>query len=375
MERFANQPLRSRPHLAVFSSTKVGNFVVTTPLLRGLKEKYPDCTLDFFGSDITRDFETHSPYIDFRFSLYTKRPDFLEALTATVRDRLDAAGPYDLAINCDEFSELNLVAVTAIRPQFLAGGGLSLDFRRKFDVGETPTQQMLQDDDWDSPDFLQRYSGIITSNYIGELFCRMAYVETDFFKLELPIQPPPFDTPDILIHVTTTRSAKMWPVQYWRKVVDWCDRQGLSVGLVGSPPNVQQALYHSGSNEDALLAETSLIDLRGQTSLIELAGALKQARACISVDAGPLHIAAAVDCPTIAIFGNDADGNGASPSRLWAPRIPHVHRIPSSFTCTVCADNRFKNEACLVEGHPCMTHLSPEGIIDRLATICAPAAV
>ncbi|MEM6447553.1 MAG: glycosyltransferase family 9 protein [Cyanobacteria bacterium P01_D01_bin.123] len=375
MERFANQPLRSRPHLAVFSSTKVGNFVVTTPLLRGLKEKYPDCTLDFFGSDITCDFETHSPYIDSRFSLYTKRPDFLEALTTTVRDRIETAGPYDLAINCDEFSELNLVAVTAIRPQYLAGGGLSLDFRRKFDVGEAPTQRMLQDDDWDSPDFLRRYRGIITSNYIAELFCRMAYVETDFFKLELPVQPPPFNTPDILIHVTTTRSAKMWPVHYWREIIDWCDSQGLSVGLVGSPPKVQQALYHSGNNEDALIAETALIDLRGQTSLIELAGAFKQARACISVDAGPLHIAAAVNCPTIALFGNDPDGFGASPSRLWAPRSPHVHRVPSSFTCKVCAENRFKNEACLVDDHPCMTYLSPESVVDRLQAIVALAVV
>ena len=57
MELFCDQPLRKQPHIAVFSSSKVGNFVVITPLLRGLKAKYPDCTLDFFGSDITEDFE------------------------------------------------------------------------------------------------------------------------------------------------------------------------------------------------------------------------------------------------------------------------------------------------------------------------------
>jgi heptosyltransferase-3 len=76
MQRFANQPLREHPHLAVFSSSKVGNFVVTIPLLRGLKEKYPGCVLDFFGSEITRDFELHCPYIDFSFPLYSRRPDY-----------------------------------------------------------------------------------------------------------------------------------------------------------------------------------------------------------------------------------------------------------------------------------------------------------
>jgi ADP-heptose:LPS heptosyltransferase len=373
MERFANQPLRSQPHIAVFSSTKVGNFVVTTPLLRGLKEKYPDCVLDFFGSDITCDFETHCPHIDWRFSLYTKRPDFLEALTDSVRDRRALAGPYDLAINCDEFSELNLVAVTAIRPTYIAGAGLSPDFRHKFGAGDDPVQRLLQDTDWDSPAFLQRYRDTLTSNYIGEIFCRMVYVETDFFKLELPSQPPHFDVPDILVHITTTRPAKMWPVKSWQQLIEWCEQQGLTVGLVGSSPTVQQALYHSGSTEDDLLKTTSLIDLRGQTSLIELAGAFKRARACVSVDAGPLHIAAAVGCPTLAIFGNGAEGDGASPVRLWAPRLPHVRVTASNYNCTVCAENRFKNDDCLVEGHPCMAFLSPRSAIAQLEQLLAAA--
>ncbi len=36
MERFTDQPLGPRPHIAVFGSDKVGNFVLTTPLLHHL---------------------------------------------------------------------------------------------------------------------------------------------------------------------------------------------------------------------------------------------------------------------------------------------------------------------------------------------------
>ena len=50
-------------------------------------------------------------------------------------------------------------------------------------------------------------------------------------------------------------------------------------------------------------------DLRGKTTLAQLAGALSQAKACIAVDSGGLHIAAAVGCPTVALFGNDEDGD------------------------------------------------------------------
>ena len=61
MQRFTNQPLGAQPHIAVFGSDKVGNFVLTTPLLRGLKEKYPGATLDFFGGATTRDLEAACP--------------------------------------------------------------------------------------------------------------------------------------------------------------------------------------------------------------------------------------------------------------------------------------------------------------------------
>jgi ADP-heptose:LPS heptosyltransferase len=175
-----------------------------------------------------------------------------------------------------------------------------------------------------------------------------------------------FEVPDVLVHATTTRRAKMWPMAKWRNVIAWCEERGLGVGLVGSAPKLQQELYHAHDLEDDLLRDTALVDLRGRTSLIELAGAMKRAKVCISVDAGPLHVAAAVGCPTVALFGNDADGDGASPIHLWAPRQDHVRVVRSSYKCTLCADNRFKNESCLLDDHPCMENLRPDAVIEAL---------
>ena len=46
------------------------------------------------------------------------------------------------------------------------------------------------------------------------------------------------------------------------------------VGLVGAPPARQRQDYHAGDGEDQLLADhpNTLIDLRGRTNLIQLAG-------------------------------------------------------------------------------------------------------
>ncbi|MEM8604533.1 MAG: glycosyltransferase family 9 protein, partial [Cyanobacteria bacterium P01_H01_bin.121] len=127
MQPFTNQPLNTPAHLAVLGSSKVGNFVVITPLLRGLKAKYPACRLDYFGSDITQDFERHCSYIDWQLSITGDRPDFLQRLASQVQQRCQQVGPYDLAINCDEFNEVNRAVLQMLQPSYLAGTEMSLD--------------------------------------------------------------------------------------------------------------------------------------------------------------------------------------------------------------------------------------------------------
>ncbi|NEQ50315.1 MAG: glycosyltransferase family 9 protein [Leptolyngbya sp. SIO3F4] len=363
MQLFSNEPLRPQPHIAVLSSSKLGNFVITTPLLRGLKEKYPDCSLDFFGSNLTQGFEVACSYIDWRTSILPDAEPFLTYLSAQIAQRRQEAGAYDLVINCDEFNELNSTLIRLLAPHFLVGGATDDVFCQQFDYASHPVQRMLLDVKWNAPDFVQRYGDVTTSQYIAELFCRLAYVDTDFFKLELPSEAPDFTVPDILIHVTAARSAKLWFGQAWQTVVNWCVEQGFTVGLVGSKPERQQELYHAGAMEDKLLEQTSLIDLRGKTSLPQLAGTLKQTKLFICVDTGPLHIAAAVGCPTIGIFGNDVNGYGASPVRIWAPREDHVTVVASEHSCKQCELNNFRNHDCLLQEKVCMQGITPDTVI------------
>jgi len=79
-----------------------------------------------------------------------------------------------------------------------------------------------------------------------------------------------------------------------------------------------------------------------------------------------MHVAAAVGCPTLALFGNDRDGTGASPVRLWAPRSDHVVVLETPHSCGKCEENRFRNADCLVPGHPCMVALAPESVLEAL---------
>jgi len=366
MQRYDGRDLGPSPHIAVLGSSKVGNFVVTVPLLQGLKRRYPQAVIDFWGSELTADFEQALPSVAWRCSWDQSTPDLLRQLSDAAAEREAAHGPLDLLINCDGFNPITQVLASWLRPHWVAGACMSVNGRRPLAWGDHPYQRFLEDPDWDSPAFLERYQGLFTSNYIAELLCRLAYVEPQVDQIDLPSKAPSFGVPDVLIHCTTTRAAKIWPFSRWREVLEWCFAQSLSVGLVGSAPQLQQTDYHAGHGEEELLLDPRLHDLRGKTTLIELAGACRMASAVISVDAGPLHIAAAVGVPTLAVIGNDATGVGASPVRLWMPRSANCTRTVSTQQCDGCEALRFRNDGCVREGHPCMQGVEANQVITWL---------
>ena len=153
----------------------------------------------------------------------------------------------------------------------------------------------------------------------------------------------------------------------------WCTSHSITVGLIGAPPAQQRLDYHAGDGEDQLLVDHSgtLVDLRGRTNLIQLAGACRRARAVVSVDAGPLHVAAGVGTRTLAVVGNDAEAVGASPIRLWLPRSSNLTRTISLSTCSLCSENRFRNDGCLAETHQCMEGVDAQQVISWLEATLA----
>ena len=59
-----------------------------------------------------------------------------------------------------------------------------------------------------------------------------------------------------------------------------------------------------------------IVDLINQTSLVELAAVLKSCSLLVSCDSGPMHLAAAVGTPVVALFRNDLPGKTA---KRWGP--------------------------------------------------------
>jgi ADP-heptose:LPS heptosyltransferase len=361
MHRFSNQDLRPNPHLALLFQDKLGGFVVATPLLRGLKEKYPSATLDYFGGERTAELEAACPYVDARFSLYG-REGALRELSAFVAQRETLAGPYDLAINLD-FDPLNAVVVALLRPTYVVGRAYHPNGRGELPFGTERVDELARPSTrWTGDEFASIFADVVDSGFIGEIFCRMARVETDYHRTEVPSRDPQIDVPRVLIATGATRQAKLWPDQSWLRLVERCDAAAIDVGLLGAAPSLQRDAYGSARTDELLLSKTKVIDLRGRLSLPEVAGALARASACVTVDNGIMHLAGAVGTPTVALFG-------ASPWELWAPRVDSLRVELPTDPCSLCRDNQFRNDGCLRERHVCMESISPEIVFDRLSAI------
>ncbi|MCT0225742.1 glycosyltransferase family 9 protein [Synechococcus sp. CS-1328] len=354
MQRFCDQPLGDTPTIVVLGAAKLGNYVVLQPLLRGLREKYRGADLTYVGSRRTSELEIGNPWINRSLPLAEQAED----ATAQLRSLRGA----DLVINADGHSPHTLSWVSALAPRYVVGAA-------PIPAGDHPLQQLALDPHWARADLVERYSGWIHSNSIRELHCRVAWVNTEFERVELPQAAPPAGLPPVLIAVNGERPAKLWPLQHWLTLLehlqtDW----GLApqaIGLIGGPPPAT-AERAGDQLELQLLTHLPLRDLRGQLTLPELVGALQHSQLCLAVDSGPLHLAAAAGCPTLAIFGTDHGGVGASPRDLWAPRSRNVWVSQSTASCSLCLEQQYAPASCELPEHSCMNQVTPESLRSAL---------
>lgn len=110
--------------------------------------------------------------------------------------------------------------------------------------------------------------------------------------------------------------SKVWPEDYQRSFLQLLAMQGQRPLIIwGSPAEYQLAQQLHAQVPDSVLAP--------DTDIPRLAGILRHCRALVSGDTGPLHLAAACDCPTVGLFGPvPAERNG--------PRGRQHHNLQAS---------------------------------------------
>jgi ADP-heptose:LPS heptosyltransferase len=160
---------------------------------------------------------------------------------------------------------------------------------------------------------------------------------------------------DAVLHPGTSVPARAWPVEHWAELCRRLTGQGLRVAVTGS------------AAEGPLVAEvrgtTTAADLADRTPLPALAGLLRRAGVLVAANTGVAHLAAATHTPVVSLFAPTV------PAERWAPyRTPGVLLGDQD---APCRDSRAT--VCPVPGHPCLTSVLPDDVVDAVARLRATA--
>ena len=181
----------------------------------------------------------------------------------------------------------------------------------------------------------------------------------DLERLQLPPAAPYV----VFLHGTTW-ATKHWPEAYWRELAERMGRRKLEVRLPwGNPAEKARAeRIAQGLNNCQVLPKLNLAGV---------ARVLAAAKACVAVDTGLGHLAAALDVPTLSLFGP------TNPGLTGAYGRTQIHQA-SDWPCAPCLQKKctYKPSADDLrrfdlkrEWPLCFTRLNPERVASRLSTL------
>ena len=154
-----------------------------------------------------------------------------------------------------------------------------------------------------------------------------------------------------VIAVGSAGHAKRYPVLLWRQVIAQIGTHS-PVVLVGTSGEATLAGEAAGGCE-------GVINLCGATGLAELALILQSAAVFAGVDSGAAHLASAVGCPSVVLFG---PGDPAETS----PQGERLITLRDGLWCSPC-----RSRICLRPHTPseCMDRISPDAVVSAVLGI------
>lgn len=183
----------------------------------------------------------------------------------------------------------------------------------------------------------------------------------------LPAQVAALDGPGglsdfVVLHPAASVPARSLHPQHAQAVARELRRTGRTVVLTGSAADL--ARTRAVAEDVVEPGSGTLVDLVGRTTFAELAAVLRVAACAIAVNTGPAHLAAAVGTPVVSLFAP------VVPAIAWRPwGVPTVVLGDQG---AACAGSRART--CPVDGHPCLTSVSPREVVaavDRLSRAVA----
>ncbi len=287
--------------ILLIRTDKIGDVVLTTPIIKIVRDHFPQSHIAFLTGPQTQDIVKGNPFLD-EVIIYDKRNKQRSILKTILFAYELRRKKFDIALLFNPSRRTHWLTFLAHIPQ-------RIGYNRK---GGWLLTHALEDKKWE---------GLKSESFYNEdLLFPFKIIPPHSQALHFPItqendtaidrllKSHPIDGEFVVINVSAGCSSKKWPLQNFARLSQLLyQKLHLKIVLIGQQKDCD-AVQTLANIPFVILAET--------LSLQDLGFLLKKAFLHISNDTGPQHIAAAVGTPIITLFGRNLPG--LSPKR-WAP--------------------------------------------------------
>jgi heptosyltransferase-3 len=278
--------LPARPRILMVALRRLGDVLLTTPLLRSLRAAWPDATIEVLVFTDTASILDGNPDIDG---------------IVTCPGRPTAAESFVLARRLWRSYDLAITTQAGDRPSFFAiAAG-----RKRIGVTEARAIGKLKEL------LLHRHVGMRSDLHRVEETLLLADL-LGIARVPQTVPPRGADVarrpqPYAVLHASPFFRYKQWHADGWRALARFLSEHGLQVVATGGPGEAERNYL------DAVWNSAPHIErLDGRLSWPALTALLTDAQIFIGPDTSVTHLAAASGCPTIALFG-------PTDPRRWGP--------------------------------------------------------
>jgi ADP-heptose:LPS heptosyltransferase len=277
--------LNADAHLLVLRPDRVGDVIISTSCIQPIRRSFPHGKLYFYAAERMRPLLDPHPDLD----------GFVSDPSQIGNLRLDAVVHLHPEAECYRWAHDANVPVRIGYQQWFLTRHLThaLPDRRSEGVQHEAAYNF---------DLLQLLGVSPPEQFAPHVHLSGPARDSLRAKLPWPLESTPF----AVLNPSAHSSIARWPVESFRRVGDWLEQE----------LNLQPVFVGADATEPLVGAGARHLNLAGQTNLGELGWLLKHARVSITRDTGPSHLAAAVGCPVVVIFGRTAPLYG--PTR-WRP--------------------------------------------------------
>lgn len=319
-------------NILVIKMSALGDIIHALPSLYALRQLYPKAHISWLVEPQFAEILPGKPFIDEKIIFYKndlKKKSLWQKLTylKNLRQQLHAH-KFDLVIDLQGLMKSSLIAL-------LSGCSNRIGYCEMREGSFLVTKAICGENSKNH--VVQRYLDVI--RYLGAKVDEVKFPLPDFAdyeeKMFKMLTKAGINGQYVVFFPGARWQTKEWPLEHYVQLAKKFIEQDVAVVISGGNADKEKGLTISKE-----VCSPKIFDAVGKTSIIEVAGLVKKASACIGGDTGPMHIAAAVGVPTISLFGpvsperTSAYGPFSKVVRTTAECAPCFQRkCPKVFIC------------------------------------------